>query len=430
MDKLAIAVFYVFALLCLAVWANEGLLAALSLWGLGVTLYLGLHLLRQQQLLDWLQSPDNKSLPIASGHWRAIFETLKNFIWRHQTISSELSDSMSRFKNAVSVLPDGVVIFNQHQQVEWCNPAAESQLGLNLWRDQDHKLNAGVHHPEAVGYLEAEEYNIPLKIKSRSNSQIELELKIYTFGAQQKIMLCQDISQSQKLDAMRRDFIANVSHELRTPLTVVGGFLETLHDIPGAVSKQYLHYIELMEQQTQRMRSLVDDLLTLSRIESDANVPENNEIHMQRLLERILSNAQGLSQGKHKITHDISPNLILIGAEDEIYSACSNLLNNAIRYTPERGYIHVTWKATDHGALYSVMDTGIGIPKQHIGRITERFYRVDKSRSRDTGGTGLGLSIVKHILVRHQAQLKIESVEQEGSTFSILFPNARVMQKH
>lgn len=429
MDKIAIAFFYVFALLCLAVWANQGILAALSLWGIGVTLYLGLHLQRQYQLLDWLKSPNNKTLPDASGHWAAIFGTLKNFVHRYQSQTSELSDSMARFKNAVSVLPDGVVIFNQHQQVEWCNPSAESQLGLNLWRDQDQKLNVGIHHAEAVRYLEAGQYDTPLKIKSMFNPRVDLELHVYTFGAQQKIMICQDVSQTQKLDAMRRDFIANVSHELRTPLTVVGGFLETLQDIPNAVSQQYLHHIALMEQQTQRMRHLVDDLLTLSRIESDANVPENNEINMQGLLERVLSNAQGLSLGKHKITHDIAPNLWIIGAEDEIYSACSNLLNNAIRYTPENGHIHVIWKSTDAGATFSVMDTGIGIPKEHIARLTERFYRVDKSRSRDTGGTGLGLSIVKHILMRHQAQLKVDSIEHEGSTFSILFPKARVIAK-
>lgn len=429
MDKITVVMVYVIVLLCLAIWAHEGILAALSLWGIGVTLYLGLHLLRQSQLLDWLKSPNNKTLPSASGHWQAIFDTLRNFVQRHQLQAFELSNSMSRFKNAVSVLPDGVVIFNQNQQVEWCNPAAESQLGLNLWRDQDHKLNAGVHHPEAVNYLEAEQYDEPLKIKSRLHPDKDIELRVYTFGAQQKIMVCQDVSQTQKLDAMRRDFIANVSHELRTPLTVVGGFLETLHDIPGAVSQQYLHHIELMEQQTQRMRSLVEDLLTLSRIESDANVPEDNEINMQGLLERILNNAQGLSLGKHKITHDIASNLRLIGAEDEIYSACSNLLNNAIRYTPEKGHIHVTWKAVDDCAAYSVMDTGIGIPKEHVRRITERFYRVDKSRSRDTGGTGLGLSIVKHILVRHQAQLKIDSVEYEGSTFSMVFPKERVVLK-
>ncbi len=429
MDKVAVTVFYVFALLCLAIAANQGILAALSLWGVGVTAYLYLHLIRQHQLLDWLKAPQNKTLPDASGHWASIFDELNGFIQRYQSQTSELSDSMSRFKNAVSVLPDGVVIFNQYQQVEWCNPAAETHLGLNLWRDQDQKLNAGVHHAEAVKYLEAERYDAPLKIKSKSNPNVDLELKVYTFGAQQKIMLSQDISQIQKLDAMRRDFIANVSHELRTPLTVVGGFLETLQDIPNAVSSQYLHHIALMEQQTQRMRHLVDDLLTLSRIESDSNVPENNEINMQGLLERVLSNAKGLSLGKHKITHDFAPNLCLIGAEDEIYSACSNLLNNAIRYTPEKGHIHVMWKATDAGATYSVMDTGIGIPKEHIGRLTERFYRVDKSRSRDTGGTGLGLSIVKHILMRHQAQLKVDSVEHEGSTFSILFPKARIKNR-
>jgi two-component system, OmpR family, phosphate regulon sensor histidine kinase PhoR len=226
---------------------------------------------------------------------------------------------------------------------------------------------------------------------------------------------------------MRRDFVANVSHELRTPLTVVGGFLETLKDIEGAVPDSLRHYFDLMEDQTSRMRNLVEDLLTLSQLESSQNPPQENIIDVQSLLATVQREAQNLSAGRHSVLIDhVDPALKLRGSAEELHSAFGNLVNNAIRYTPEGGEIRLSWQLREREAVFSVQDTGIGIEPQHIARLTERFYRVDRSRSRETGGTGLGLSIVKHILTRHQAHLEIRSDYGKGSTFSAVFPPQRV----
>ncbi len=229
--------------------------------------------------------------------------------------------------------------------------------------------------------------------------------------------------------SMRRDFIANVSHELRTPLTVVGGFIETLMDVEGAVPDSTRSYFNMMLDQTTRMRHLIDDLLTLSHIESNVQAPDDAEIQMPALINMMVNDAQILSQGKHKISTTIDNNVNLIGAMNELQSAMSNLISNAIRYTPDGGEIHIRWGIQNNQAIFSVQDNGIGIEQKHIDRLTERFYRVDRGRSRETGGTGLGLSIVKHILTRHQARLEITSELGAGSTFSEIFPQARIVQK-
>ena len=237
----------------------------------------------------------------------------------------------------------------------------------------------------------------------------------------------------EKTETVRRDFIANVSHELRTPLTVVGGFLETLSDMDGIVPTSSKTYFDMMLDQTGRMRRIIEDLLTLSTIESNAQSPNDNEIDMPKLLNQIQNDAKNLSKSLHKTSHaiylEMDKNLNIKGAQEELYSALSNLTSNAVRYTPEGGDIFIAWHLRDNQAVFSVRDTGIGIEQQHIHRLTERFYRVDRSRSRETGGTGLGLAIVKHILSRHQAKLEIESEWGVGSTFSIDFPMARVVQK-
>ena len=241
------------------------------------------------------------------------------------------------------------------------------------------------------------------------------------------------MTQLEKVDVMRRDFIANVSHELRTPLTVVGGFLETLSDMEGAVPDALKTYFGMMQEQTGRMRRIIEDLLTLSTIESSSDAPDDIEIDMSHLLKALQNDALGLSQSlyktKHKIHLDVDSTLNLSGAQEELHSAFSNLISNAIRYTPKGGEIFITWSLINEQPVFSVRDTGIGIEQQHIDRLTERFYRVDRGRSRETGGTGLGLSIVKHILIRHQAKLEISSEIGVGSTFNVVFPKARIMHK-
>jgi two-component system phosphate regulon sensor histidine kinase PhoR len=260
------------------------------------------------------------------------------------------------------------------------------------------------------------------------NPDVTLEIQLVPFGDNQKLLLCRDITPLEKIETMRRDFVANVSHELRTPLTVVGGFLETLEDMDHDMPESTRHYFHLMQEQTGRMRRLVEDLLTLSRLESSQNVPQETSIDVPAMLRMVLTEAKSLSNGRHQLSLDCDESLHLNGASEELHSAFGNLVTNAIRYTPDGGDISLSWHLRGNEAVFSVRDTGIGIEPQHLSRLTERFYRVDSSRSRATGGTGLGLSIVKHILTRHQARLEVESESGKGSVFSAVFPAARVVR--
>jgi two-component system phosphate regulon sensor histidine kinase PhoR len=255
-----------------------------------------------------------------------------------------------------------------------------------------------------------------------------LMLQIFPYGENRKLLLSQDITILKKNESMRQDFVANVSHELRTPLTVVSGFLETLRDLKISKMDQK-RYVDLMYAQTSRMMTLVEELLILTRLDSSPVTSKTIKVHIKDLFEKLILDAKSLSQDKHLIEVHLLTNLVILGAESEIFSAFSNLIVNAIRYTPEGGTVIFEWKAdNDGGAIFSVKDSGIGIAQEDIPRITERFYRVDRSRSRDTGGTGLGLAIVKHVASRHNASLKIESELGMGSTFSIHFPKDRLVE--
>jgi two-component system phosphate regulon sensor histidine kinase PhoR len=255
-----------------------------------------------------------------------------------------------------------------------------------------------------------------------------LEVQVFPYGDNHRLVLSQDVTEVERTDAMRRDFVANVSHELKTPLTVLSGFLETLRDLPLSVADRN-RYLESMAQQSARMQNIIQDLLVLARLEGDARPPLNERVNMNMMAAQLREDALTLSAGRHKIEFQIDNGLDLMGAESEIHSAMGNLLINAIRYTPAGGSIQVTWGERDGRGVFCVADTGPGIPAEHIPRLTERFYRVDHSRSRDTGGTGLGLAIVKHVLQRHDAQLIVRSTVGEGSTFSAVFPNARIVRR-
>jgi two-component system phosphate regulon sensor histidine kinase PhoR len=368
-------------------------------------------------------------MPNGSGVWEDIFASLYKEHRRHSRNQTQLSTALGRFRHAASALPDGVVVLNTENEIEWCNIPAETKLGLNLEQDQNQPITYLLRHGNFISYLQEQDYSEPIKLKSWRNAEITLEILLIPFGTKQKLLICRDVTQLEKIDAMRRDFIANVSHELRTPLTVVGGFVETLLDMDGAIPENTRTYFNMMQDQTNRMRRLIEDLLTLSHIESNVQPPEDTEIEMSALLNMLLNDANALSHGKHQITVDAEANLDLSGALEELQSALGNLVSNAIRYTPNGGNILISWKIRQDHAIFSVSDDGIGIEQQHIDRLTERFYRVDRSRSRETGGTGLGLSIVKHILTRHQARLEITSELGKGSTFSVVFPKARIIQK-
>ncbi len=415
--------------ICLILWAAENVVLALTVFSLAVSAYLVTHIYWLHKLHRWLKKPKLSTLPNGAGVWEDIFADLYQQQRRHDRSRAQLAAALDRFREAASALPDSVVLLDNKDHIEWCNPPAESQLGLTLPQDTGQPINYLLRETAFIEYLQNQDYSEPVKLQSWRNAEIILEIKLVPFGANQKLLICRDISQLEKIDAMRRDFIANVSHELRTPLTVVGGFLETLSDTKGAVSKSNRKYFTMMLEQTTRMRNLVEDLLTLSQLESSQAISQETEINVSTLLNSVMNEAQSLSNGRHHITLNANPKLAVTGSEEELHSAFGNLVSNAIRYTPEGGEITMSWQLREQEAVFSVKDSGIGIEQQHIARLTERFYRIDRSRSRETGGTGLGLSIVKHILLRHQARLEIDSEAGQGSTFSVVLPASRMVQR-
>ncbi|MEN9724765.1 MAG: Phosphate regulon sensor protein PhoR [Pseudomonadota bacterium] len=414
---------------CLIVWTFEDAKTALIVFTIGITLYLLNHIFWINKLFTWYQKPSLSTIPQGKGVWEDVFATIYHEQRKHNRSQSQLSSALDRFRHAASALPDGVVLLDDDNKIEWCNKPAEYQLGLSLKQDLNQPIVYLLRNTEFIKYLEHHVDIDPIKIKSWVNPDIMLEIRLVAFGSNQKLLISRDVSQSEKLDLMRRDFIANVSHELRTPLTVVGGFLETLEDMDGAIPESTRGYFSMMQEQTNRMRTLIEDLLTLSQLETGTVAPDEAELDVNALLNMVMNEAKGLSGGRHTITLDADPGLALIASSQELHSAFSNLVSNAIRYTPDGGNIALKWELRNHEAVFSVTDTGLGIEQKHIDRLTERFYRIDRSRSRETGGTGLGLSIVKHILSRHKARLEIESEFGKGSTFSAVFPKARIVNK-
>ena len=410
-------------------WLISSLVTALVVFTLGLLLYVARHIYWIHQLNTWLQTPDLRQVPEGSGLWEDVYSSLLKYERNNMLKQTELNSALERFQIVANAIPDGLVILSAANTIEWCTSHAEYQLGLNLETDKNLPIVNLLRSSHFIAYLYNEVYDEPFKLKDIKSTESTLEIWLIPLATKQKLLISRDITQIEKVDAMRRDFIANVSHELRTPLTVVGGFIETLSDMEGAIPSNIRSYFGMMQDQTTRMRRLIEDLLTLSHIESNTQAPDNNPINMSMLMNMLLNDANALSQGKHKISAQTNPHFDLSGAVDELQSALGNLVSNAIRYTPEGGEINISWQLRNNQGIFSVTDNGIGIDQQHIHRLTERFYRVDRGRSRETGGTGLGLSIVKHILTRHQAKLEITSELGTGSTFSAVFPKARMIQK-
>lgn len=342
---------------------------------------------------------------------------------RH-TREQRLLMQIRNLRRAVGALPDAVVLLDHDGRVRWANVAASQLLGIE--RKHDHgKLMAELLEDSALGnWLRANDPEPPADIPSPTDPERHLSITRIPFGTDQSVLFARDISHISRLEKMRRDFVANVSHELRTPLTVIHGYLELfdpdeLPELAPALTE--------MRVQSHRMGQIVEDLLTLSRLETQQHLPDEH-VSMQAMLTSLDKEAQALSQGRHRIHVQNDAGLDLLGSPRDLHSAFSNLVSNAVRYTPEGGHIEISWHHTPDGAAYAVRDSGYGIPPEHLGRLSERFYRVSSSRSRDKGGTGLGLSIVKHVLNLHQAQLQIESRTGEGSTFTCLFEHPRLVQ--
>ena len=391
-------------------------------WALAAVLAIGLayHMRNLRALSRWLESDDGRDPPRMVGAWDRFHALLHHKRRESAKREAELADQVARWRAAARALPDGVVIL-ENDHIAWCNDTAAAHFGIDLARDSGTAFTHLVRFPEVVAYFESGDHSKPIVFRSGERL---LSIQRVVYGPGQSLVFSRDITRFEKLEGMRREFVANVSHELRTPLTVVVGFLETLRDEkdPAAAAR----YIDLMSEQGKRMTRLVEDLLTLSSLESSPPPSMEEAVDMTKVVERLGAEARALSGGRHRIEIERDTASNLIGSEKELESAFGNLVSNAIRYTPKGGTVRLRWKASDDGAAFEVEDTGIGIAPEHLPRLTERFYRVDRSRSRETGGTGLGLAIVKHALARHGATLAIHSAPGEGSRFTAQFSGPRI----
>ncbi len=405
--------------LFLPIWVGLGVVIVFLVWQLSS------HYRELRHFALWLSYPISTNVPSGHGVWTDIFAKLYALRRTDEKHEAELAEWLERFQNTMRHLPDGVVLMDKSSHLEWCNPVAEHHFEFSLARDVGNRMVNLAREPKLIEYIRAAKYDEPMKVVYLSR---HLEVTLIDFEENRVILASRDITETERVDAMRRDFIANASHELRTPLTVISGFLEHAQDpetINSISAEEQQRQLKLMHRQAEHMTVLVSDMLMLSRLESDV-VVDDVSIDMPRLLEQQLLEAEALSNGRHEFQADMAQ-VKLRGSHQEIASVVSNLLSNAVRYTPEGGIIALNWTVQHGRPLLSVSDTGAGIAPEHLPRLTERFYRVNKDQSRATKGTGLGLAIVKHVLIRHQAELKITSKVGEGTSFMVQFPKERLL---
>ena len=386
-----------------------------------------LFIRNQLRLLRWLESDVDAEVPGASGLWGEVFDKLYLRQRDNREVLTELRTMTDRFQQAASAMPDAVVILGEEQEIEWMNPMAERLLGIHEPTDIGQPITNLVRHPGFRALLEKPYSDEEFEMRAPTMMSRYLAVSRVPYGSSHELLIARDVTQLHKLEVMRSQFVANVSHELRSPITVLSGYLETLKDTQESDPEILHKAIETMYSQAKRMERLVTDLLALSQLETQVSLPGKTEVNIKVLLESVVEAARLLSgEAHHDIQLEAEDGLNLYGSQTELHSLFANLINNAVRYTPAGGLIKVSWKSEGKGALFSVTDTGPGIAPQHIPRLTERFYRVDVDRSRETGGTGLGLAIVKHVLDRHDGRLNITSELGNGSTFECRFPSGRV----
>lgn len=398
-----------------------------AMFSFGLILLLCWHIFQLSRVSRWTRDL-RRPPPPSAGSWDDALARIYRHLRSQERQLAQLEGNVQGFFSAAQALPDGLVTLDEDFHIDWCNRIARQHLGLSLPADRGHNLLNLVRAPEFVRYARQEEWPAPLLIRNPGAGERLLMVQLITYNKRQRMLLTRDVTQIERLETTRRDFVANVSHELRTPLTVLAGFLETLIDMPpeAIAPEQRDQYMKVMHEQAQRMQAIVADLLTLSTLESSPTT-DPQPVDMPGLIETAVAQAQALSNGRHTIHSDVNAHLDILGTGTELSSAISNLLINAVRYTPDGGSITVSWQIEPDGsARYAVTDTGIGIAAHHLPRLTERFYRVDRGRSRESGGTGLGLAIAKHIAMRHDGELDIASEVGRGSRFSLRFPAARI----
>lgn len=413
--------------------------ALVGVLGAGICWFL-IDLSRGVRLLRWLRVGDSSELALRVGLWGEVSDRARRLIRVREQMTRESENRLQDFLAAFQASPNGVVLMDPHGQIEWFNQMAGLHFGLDVSRDLLQHFGNLVRDPGFASYFASRDFQSEIVMPGRQSTParpVNLSVHLHPYGGGRLLLLSRDVTAVEQAEAMRRDFVANVSHEIRTPLTVLAGFVETLQTLP-LDDKERVHYLNLMAQQAHRMQTLVDDLLTLSRLEGSPLPGASEWVSLATLLRRLEQEGRALSDVlaphsgcSHKFEFDYPQDVEIAGSANELHSAMSNLIGNAIRYTPAGGTIRVHASFLAGSQLkFSVQDSGPGIAPEHLPRLTERFYRVDYSRSRDTGGTGLGLAIVKHVAQRHGAELKIASTPGKGSEFTLVFPANRLRQAH
>ncbi len=392
----------------------------------GLGLYVAWTLFQISKLQRWLALPDYEQEPPESrGIWGDLFDGIYRLQSRHHRFQEQLQKLIDRGQQSTNALRDAVILTNNRGAMEWWNKAAEDLLGLRFPTDRGQLIQNLVRNPRFKRYFSSRDYSERLRIHSPHKPHIMLSVQITLFGEGDRLILAQDITRLNHLESMRRDFISNVSHELRTPLTVLGGYLETILDHAEDMPARWQRALHQMQQQAQRMQALVTDLLLLSKLEAHDETQRHQPLDLSPLLDRIIQDARALSGNQHLINLEKRTHSGFLGDEAQLHSAFSNIIFNAVKYTPAGGRIDIDWWDDDQGVHLSVRDTGMGFDPIHIPRLTERFYRADPSRTTQTGGTGLGLAIVKHVLINHEGELEIQSQQGKGSCFTCHFPHRR-----
>ena len=403
---------------------------------LSAALTWGIDAWRARRFLIWISKTNASTVPALRGAWgEAAYRTARAL--RAEQQQAQLSSQrLNDFLAAIQASPNGVLLLDPNGRIEWCNDIAADHFGIDPQRDLLQHVGNLVREPAFSAYYASKNHEREVKLIGRHNTPahpVKLSVQLHPYGNGHQLMLSRDITALAQADAMRRDFVANVSHEIRTPLTVLAGFVETLQSLPLS-EEERAKYLDMMATQSDRMQTLVNDLLTLSRLEGSPLPGAGEAIDLRALMTQCEAEARGLSNLMHPaderpqtLRFGAAPMFDLTGSANELRSAVSNLINNAVRYTPGGGLIEVQWqRLPDGGARLVVTDSGPGIAPQHLPRLGERFYRVDRSRSRESGGTGLGLAITKHVAQRHGGELQIRSELGHGSTFALEFPPQRV----
>ena len=417
-------------------WWWAGAVAALGLALAASGLWAALQMWRTHRLEQWFRSGPVGEPPRLAVVWREVSDRIRRLLRLKEREVFQHAERLQHFLDAIEASPNGVTMLDQEGRIEWCNAIAGQHLGIDALRDRQQHVVHLVRDPVFTRYFQQDAHANEVVIEGRSSSlakSIKLSVQLFPYGQGQQLLLTRDITAVAQAEAMRRDFVANVSHEIRTPLTVLAGFVETLQSLPLSAQEQH-QYLDLMATQAQRMQSLVSDLLTLSQLEGSPPPSAAEQVDLPALLAQIEADARALSalQGEsgepvHTLVFEPAPGAALLGARSELFSAFSNLVSNAVRYTPAGGRITVAWQKQDQALVFAVRDTGPGIAAEHLPRLSERFYRVDRSRSRETGGTGLGLAITKHVVQRHGGELRIESQLGAGSCFMLVLPIQRLI---